>query len=91
MIHAREKCASAPSMEVATIGRAIRQQKSSVDLALTDACTKMRHFLMTTTGLREDDAISMISVAGDFGVIQVVDGNWGLHAIITKSLFAAAV
>ena len=26
----------------------------------------------------------------DFGVTQVVDGNWGVHAIIKKSLFAGA-
>ena len=61
--------------------------KSSVDLALRDAFRKMRHFLMTTQGLSEDEAISLISVGVDFGVTQVVDGNWGVHAIIKKSLF----
>jgi acetamidase/formamidase len=30
-----------------------------------------------------------MSVAGDFGVIQVVDGNWGIHAIVKKSIFSA--
>jgi acetamidase/formamidase len=29
-------------------------------------------------------------VAVDFGVTQVVDGNWSIHAIIKKSLFAGA-
>jgi acetamidase/formamidase len=29
-----------------------------------------------------------MSVAVDFGVTQVVDGNWGMHAIIRKALFA---
>jgi acetamidase/formamidase len=24
----------------------------------------------------------------DFGVTQVVDGNWGVHAILSKRLFA---
>jgi acetamidase/formamidase len=62
-------------------------QKSSVDLALRDAFRKMRHFLMTTQGLSEDEAISLLSVGVDFGVTQVVDGNWGVHAIIKKSLF----
>ena len=34
-------------------------------------------------------AIGLISIAVDFGVTQVVDGNWGgVHAIIKKSLFA---
>ena len=31
-----------------------------------------------------------MSVAVDFGVTQVVDGNWGVHAIIKKALFAGA-
>jgi acetamidase/formamidase len=61
--------------------------KSSVDLALKDAFRKMRHFLMTTQGLTEDEAISLISVAVDFGVTQVVDGNWGVHAIVKKNIF----
>jgi acetamidase/formamidase len=62
--------------------------KSSVDLALRDAFRKLRHFLMTTQGLSEDEAISLMSVAADFGITQVVDGNWGVHAVIKKSLFA---
>ena len=65
-------------------------EKSSVDLAMRDAFRKMRRFLMTTKGLSEDEAISLMSVAVDFGVTQVVDGNWGVHAIIRKSLFAGA-
>jgi acetamidase/formamidase len=65
-------------------------QKSSIDLALKDAFRKVRTFLMTTKGLSEDEAISLSSVAVDFGVTQVVDGNWGIHAIIKKSLFAGA-
>ena len=55
--------------------------KSSVDLALRDAFRKMRHFLMTAKGLTEDEAISLMSVGVDFGITQVVDGNWGVHAI----------
>jgi len=63
-------------------------EKSSVDLAMRDAFRKMRHFLMNTQGLSEDEAISLMSVAVDFGVTQVVDGNWGVHAVIKKSIFA---
>ena len=63
-------------------------KKSSIDLALRDAFRKMRRFLMTTKRLTEDEAISLMSVAVDFGVTQVVDGNWGIHAVIKKSLFA---
>jgi acetamidase/formamidase len=61
--------------------------KSSVDLALKDAFRKMRRFLMTTQGLTEDEAISLMSVAVDFGVTQVVDGNWGVHAVVKKAIF----
>jgi acetamidase/formamidase len=64
--------------------------KSSVDLAMRDAFRKMRHFLMTTKELSEDEAISLMSVAVDFGITQVVDGNWGVHAIIRKGIFAGA-
>ncbi|HEX3954261.1 MAG TPA: acetamidase/formamidase family protein [Stellaceae bacterium] len=61
--------------------------KSSIDLAMRDAFRKMRHFLMTTKGLSEDEAISLMSVGVDFGVTQVVDANWGIHAILKKALF----
>ncbi len=54
-----------------------------------DAFRKLRRFLMTTQKLTEDEAIALMSVAADFGVTQVVDGNWGVHAVIKKSLFAA--
>jgi acetamidase/formamidase len=62
--------------------------KSSLDRAMRDAFRKMRHFLMTAKGLTEDEAISLMSVAVDFGVTQVVDANWGIHAILKKSMFA---
>ena len=64
-------------------------KKSSIDLAMRDAFRKMRRFLMTTRKLTEDEAISLMSVAVDFGVTQVVDGNWGVHAIIKKNIFDA--
>jgi acetamidase/formamidase len=62
--------------------------KSSIDLALRDAFRKMRHFLMTTQALNEDEAVSLMSVAVDFGVTQVVDGNWGIHAVVKKAIFS---
>src|SRR6476661_4895125 len=62
--------------------------KSSVDLALRDAFRKMRKFLMTTKKLNEDEAISLITIGVDFGITQVVDGNWGVHAVIKKDIFA---
>jgi acetamidase/formamidase/AraC-like DNA-binding protein len=62
--------------------------KSSLDLAMKDAFRKVRRFLMNTRGLSEDEAIALISAAVDFGVTQVVDGNWGVHATLSKRLFA---
>ncbi len=43
---------------------------------------------MTTKGLTEDEAISLMSVAADFGVTQVVDGNWGVHGVLAKRVFS---
>lgn len=64
-------------------------QKSSLDAAMRDAFRKTRRYLMQAHGLDEDEAVSLISVAVDFGVTQVVDGNWGVHAVIRKSVFPA--
>ncbi len=61
--------------------------KSSLDLAMRDAYHKMRHFLRTAKNLNEDEAISLMSVAVDFGITQVVDGNWGIHASVKKNIF----
>jgi acetamidase/formamidase/AraC-like DNA-binding protein len=61
--------------------------KSSLDLAMKDAFRKARRFLMSVKGLSEDEAIAVMSAAVDFGVTQVVDGNWGVHAIIRKAIF----
>ena len=54
---------------------------------MRDAFRKMRRFLMTTKGLSEDEAISLMSVGVDFGISQVVDGNFGVHAILRKDIF----
>lgn len=63
--------------------------KSSLDLAMKDAFRKVRRFLMNTRGLTEDEAIALMSAAVDFGVTQVVDGNWGVHAVLNKRLFGS--
>jgi acetamidase/formamidase/AraC-like DNA-binding protein len=62
-------------------------KRSSLDSAMRDAFRKARRFLMTAFNLGEDEAISLLSVAVDFGITQVVDGNLGVHACIPKSLF----
>ncbi len=42
---------------------------------------------MTVHRLSEDEAISLMSVAVDFGITQVVDGNRGVHGTIGKAMF----
>jgi acetamidase/formamidase len=54
---------------------------------MKDAFHKTRRFLMSAQGITEDEAIALISAAVDFGVTQVVDGNWGVHAVLSKRLF----
>jgi acetamidase/formamidase len=73
--------------EFGTQGQSEVYAKSSLDLAMKDAFRKMRRFLMNSKGLSEDEAIALMSSAVDFGVTQVVDGNWGVHAILRKSVF----
>jgi acetamidase/formamidase len=75
---------------LAELGAAAQSEiyaKSSLDRAMRDAFRKMRHFLMTAKGLSEDEAISLMSVAVDFGLTQVVDANWGIHAVLKKAIF----
>lgn len=75
--------------ELGTAAQTDIYKKSSVDLALRDAFRKMRHFLMKTKSLTEDEAISLMSIGVDFGITQVVDGNWGVHAVVKKDIFSA--
>jgi acetamidase/formamidase/AraC-like DNA-binding protein len=63
-------------------------KKSSLEGAMRDAFNKTRRYLMQAHALDEDEALSLISVAVDFAVTQVVDGNWGVHAVIKKTLFS---
>ncbi len=62
-------------------------KKSSLSKALRSAFRTTRKFLMENWGLSEDEAVSLISVGVDFGVTQVADGNWGVHAVIRKKMF----
>jgi acetamidase/formamidase/AraC-like DNA-binding protein len=63
-------------------------RKSSIDFAMRDAFRKVRRFLMSAESLTEDEAISLISVGVDFGMSQVANGNWGVHAIVRKEMFS---
>ncbi|MCZ0738702.1 acetamidase/formamidase family protein, partial [Phreatobacter sp. AB_2022a] len=62
-------------------------QRSSLNRALRSAFRLTRRFLMDARGLDEDEATTLMSIAVDFGVTQVADGNWGVHATIPKALF----
>ena len=62
-------------------------KNSSLEAAMRDAFRKTRHYLMKAHQLSEDEAISLISVAVDFGITQEVDGNLGVHAVIRKLIF----
>jgi acetamidase/formamidase len=44
-------------------------------------------FLMTEKHLSRDEAYMLASVAVDFNITQLVDGNKGVHAMIPKSIF----
>jgi len=57
---------------------------SSVDRAVANAMRNGKKLLMNK-GYSEDEAITIMSVAGDFGITQVVDGNWGAHVTIPKT------
>jgi hypothetical protein len=54
---------------------------------MKDAAHKTKDFLMGGMDLSEDEAYSLMSVSADFGITQVVDGNWGVHALIDKGQF----
>jgi acetamidase/formamidase/AraC-like DNA-binding protein len=62
-------------------------KKSSVDLALRNAFRATRKFLMEHYRLSEDEAVALILLGVDFGITQVADGNWGVHAIVRKKMF----
>lgn len=62
-------------------------KKSSLSKALRSAFRITRRFLMETWALSEDEALSLMSVGVDFGITQVADGNWGVHATIRKAMF----
>ncbi len=73
------------------LGRDAQSQvyaRSTVDLALRNAFRQTRRFLMDVYGLAEDEALSLMSLAVDFGITQVADGNLGVHATIDKAVFA---
>ena len=51
------------------------------------ALRQMIDFLSTEKHLSRDDAYMLASVAADMHITQLVDGNKGVHAVISKSIF----
>jgi acetamidase/formamidase len=58
-----------------------------LDLAMRHASLDMLRLLTEHRGLSRDDAYSLMSVAADFTVTQVVDGRQGVHARICHAIF----
>jgi acetamidase/formamidase len=61
---------------------------ADLDEAMAMAADEMLWLLRTHLGLSADDAYSLASVAVDFAVTQVVDGTLGVHAAISRAIFA---
>jgi acetamidase/formamidase len=60
---------------------------SNIDSAAKNAFTQTRKFIMAQYGLTEYEAWTIITEGIDFGMTQLVDGNWGVHAIVPKAIF----
>lgn len=58
-----------------------------LDKAMKNAALDMVHLLDEHQGLSKNDAYSLMSVAADFGVTQVVDGTQGIHCRIDRGMF----
>ena len=58
-----------------------------LNVAMRDASLQMLDLLTEHVGLSKDDAYSLMSVATDFAVTQVVDGRQGVHVRAPRSIF----
>lgn len=58
-----------------------------LDRATKIALNEMIDFLSTEKHLTRGDAYMLASVAADFSIIELVDGNKGVHAAIPKAIF----
>jgi acetamidase/formamidase len=61
----------------------------NLDGAMRNASLEMMRLLTEHRNLSRADAYSLMSVAADFCVTQVVDGKQGVHARIGRSIFPA--
>ena len=60
-----------------------------LNVAMRDASLEMLGLLTDHVGLSRPDAYSLMSVATDFAVTQVVDGRQGVHVRVPRSIFPA--
>jgi acetamidase/formamidase len=58
-----------------------------LNVAMRSASLEMLNFLTNLQSTSRDDAYSLMSVAADFAVTQVVDGRQGVHVRIPRSVF----
>ena len=58
-----------------------------LNVAMRDASLEMLGLLTEHVGLSRNDAYSLMSVATDFAVTQVVDGRQGVHVRVPRSIF----
>ena len=58
-----------------------------LDIAMKNASLDMLELLSSHRGLSKKDAYSLMSVAGDFTVTQVVDLVQGIHVKIPRGIF----
>jgi acetamidase/formamidase len=61
-----------------------------LNVATREAALEMLRFLTEQRGLSKDDAYSLMSVAADFAITQVVDQRQGVHVRIPRAIFPAA-
>jgi acetamidase/formamidase len=58
-----------------------------LNVAMRSASVDMLELLHNHQGLSKNDAYSLMSVAADFAVTQVVDGRQGIHVRIPRGIF----
>lgn len=58
-----------------------------LNVAMRGASVEMLTFLHEHLGLSKNDAYSLMSVAADFSITQVVDGRQGIHVRIPRAIF----
>ena len=88
-------CLGAAILAAGLIAGPAMAQQPAVQAALTraqwdqarNASLDMLGFLTDLRQLSRDDAYSLMSVAADFAVTQVVDGRQGIHVRMPRGIF----